>query len=493
MEDSTIFKPSSQNPQEPQSHSAQTVDRNQSVPPSQPSSITPSGNSPVPSSPPPSQLYAEPFPWGTILKIAGAVIFLVVLVFLIITFVIPRFQAQKKGNVTLIYWGLWEDDRVMAPIITEFEKQNPTITIQYIKQDPKQYRERIIARMQTGLAPDIFRFHNTWIPEISNILLPLSEDVISKTDFEKEYYPVMQKDLTKNGAIYGIPLGIDTLSLFVNTDILASTGSSIPTTWDDFLKTAKQVTVPDSSGSGTIKTAGAALGTFDNITHASDIVSLLLLQNGADLKNLSGTSENASDAFTFYVTRFAEPPDNVWDSSLDPSLLAFAKGNLAMYFGYSWDIFAIKAIDPNLKFKIADVPHLKGRNFTVASYWVEGVSSKTKHPKEAFLFMNFLTKKETLTKLYAEESKTRLFGELYPQVGMADLLKQNELVYPFVRQANTAVSSFFASDTYDNGLNEKANEYLKKAVESVLGNTSPQTAIDTLSQGVMRVLKQYGQ
>lgn len=480
MTDNTVFQPSS-NP-------AQSQQQAQSNPVQQP---------PVQIPTPPqapafdSSMYEESFPWGLIFKASIGIIVVVVIAFLVFKFVLPRFRSQSTENVALTYWGLWEDEPVMRSIISDFEKQNPTIKIIYIKQDPKQYRERIIARSQNNLGPDIFRFHNTWLPMASNMLLPLSEDVISKKDFGTKYYPVMQKDLTKNGALYGIPLSVDTLSLFVNSDILQSVGLGIPKTWDEFIKVAKQVTVV--SADGKIQTAGAAMGTFDNITHAPDILSLLFIQNGADVTNLSGTSGKASDSLSFYVTRFAVVPDNVWDTTLDPSLIMFAKGKLAMYFGFSWDVFTIKSIDPNLKFQVADVPHLPGREMTIASYWVEGVSAKTKHPKEAFLFMNFLTKKDTLIKLYTEESKTRLFGEPYPQMDMADLLKQNELVYPFVRQAKNASSSIFASDTKDNGLNDRANTYLGNAVRSVLGNTSPQSAIDTLSQGVSQVLKQYGQ
>lgn len=449
-----------------------------------------SGSLPQPSSFDPS-LYENPIPWGMIIKIIIGIIFLALIVFLSFKFVIPYFKTQKKENVTLVYWGLWEDEKVMNPILREFEKQNPTIKVQYIRQDPKQYRERIIARTQNGIGPDIFRFHNTWVSMMSQLLLPLPEDVVSKKDFEKNYYPVIQKDLARNGAIYGIPLAIDTLSLFVNTDILTSAGLDTPKTWNEFLQSAKQVTVLDSNESGGIKTAGAAMGTYDNINHASDIISLLFLQNGADLKELS-KNDNASDALSFY-TGFAKSPNTVWSKNLDNSLLSFAKGNLAFYFGYSWDIFTIKSIDPNLKFKIYDVPRISGENITIASYWAEGVSSKSKHPKEAFVFISFLGKKDTLAKLYKEQSKIRLFGELYPRIDMGDLLKQNDMLYPFVRQAKNARSSFFSSNTHDNGLNDKANAYLKRAVEEVLENTSSQTAIETLTHGVSQILKQYGQ
>ena len=75
---------------------------------------------------------------------------------------------------------------------------------------------------------------------------------------------------------------------------------------------------------------------------------------------------------------------------------------------------------------------------------------------------------------------------------MAESLKDNPLIYPFVEQGKNATSSFFASDTYDNGLNEKANNYLGAAVKAILKNTSPESALEALSAGVSQVLEQYG-
>jgi len=425
-----------------------------------------------------------------IVKIFIGIIVLVVLIFVVVNFILPLIgKNSEKGTVTLSYWGLWEDKNVMGPIISDFERKNPKIKINYVREDPKQYRERLITRINNGTGPDIFRFHNTWLPEVKNVLLPLPQEAISKDEFQKNYYPVNVKDLTQSGAIYGIPLGIDTLALFTNTEILKAGGVLVPKTWNDFSSAAKQLTVKDESGK--IKTAGAAMGTYDNITHAPDIISLLFVQNGAKLENLSETKQNSKDALDYYVS-FATGGGNVWDNTLETSLSAFSSGTLAMYFGFSWDILTIKAINPNLSFEINPVPSLPGRSQTIASYWVEGVSAKSKYKKEAFMFMNFLSQKETAIKLFNEESKTRLIGEPYARVDLAQTLKDNPMIYPFLENAKIAESSFFASDTFDNGLNSKMNSYLGNAIRSMLGNTSSDTALETLTKGVNQVLTEYG-
>jgi multiple sugar transport system substrate-binding protein len=472
MDENMIFKPINTTPQEAGIQPEISVEN-------------PIISSPPPelqSSPPPSILFK-------ILKILLGIIVVLGIVFFIYNVILPKFFPAKINQAKLVYWGLYEDAPIIAPIIADFEKKHPNITIEYTKLDIGQYKDKLVTRSTNGNGPDIFRFHNTWVPQLSDLLLPLPESVISKEDFSKNYYPVTRNDLIKNGAIYGIPLQIDTLNLYINRDLFQAAGLKVPTTWIEFGSYARQLTVKDESNS--IKTAGAAMGTFSNITHAPDIISMLFVQNGVNLKDISSNLQAAGDALRFY-TEFALPTANVWDDTLDESIKAFASGTLAMYFGYSWDFFTIKSMNPNLSFDIYPVPTLPGQNATIASYWTEGISSKTKHQREAILFMQYLALKETAQKLFAEESKTRNFGEPYARVDLADSLN-NSIVYPFVASAPFAVSSFFVDGTYDNGLNSKTNSDLNIAVDSILKGTSPQDAAGTLSQGVSRVLKQYGQ
>lgn len=441
--------------------------------------------------PPPPELPSEPSPsiLVKILKILLGVAIVLAIVFTVYNLVLPKLMPAKINKATLVYWGLQEDVSIVAPIIADFEKEHPNIKVEYSKLDIDQYMDKLVIRSGNGNGPDVFRFHNTWVPQLLNLLLPLPNSVLTKEDFSKNYYSVAKSDLIKNGAIYGIPLQIDTLNLYINRDLFQAAGLKAPTSWIEFGNYARQLTVKDEKNS--IKTAGAAMGTSNNITHAPDIISMLFVQNGVNLNDMSSNLQAVGEALNFYST-FALPTANVWDNTLDESIKVFASGSLAMYFGYSGDFFTIKSLNPNLSFDIYPVPNLPGQNATIASYWVEGISSKTKYQNQAILFMQYLARKETAQKLFAEESKVRNFGEPYARVDLAESLN-NSVAYPFVASAPSAVSSFFVDGTHDNGLNSKMNSYLNAAVDSILKGASPQTAAETLSQGATGVLKQYGQ
>ncbi|MBU3957102.1 extracellular solute-binding protein [Patescibacteria group bacterium] len=445
---------------------------------------------PLPSGPPgPVEAFhiEKKSPFGAVKKILPIILGLILvvgLVFLIIKVGLPRFQKPKE--ITLTYWGLWEPESVMRQVIADWNKDNPNIKINYSMQSKLQYRERVQSALARGEGPDIFRYHATWLPMFKNQLDSVPTEVMSTSQFEAAFYPIAASQLRSGTSYLGIPLEIDTLSLFYNKDIFQTAGKTPPTTWDELRRVAIELTTHDEAGR--IQTAGVALGTTNNIEHWSDILGLMMLQNEADLANPTGSL--AEDALIFYT--IFNKTDRVWDLTLPNSMLAFASGDLAMYFGYSWDVFEIKNINPDLEFGVVEAPQLAGTNIAWASFWVEGVNNKSEHKEEAWEFLKYLSSKETLTKLYQAESQLRLFGEPYSRVEMADQARTNPLVAPFVDQAPRAQTWYLCSRTYDNGINDKMIDYFKDAVNAINANENPADALATTASGVAQLLSQYG-
>jgi multiple sugar transport system substrate-binding protein len=401
------------------------------------------------------------------------------------------FAYQRLGGpkeVTLTYWGLWENNTTLQTMINDFQTKNPKIKIQYVKQSARQYRERLQAAIARGEGPDVFEFHNTWVPMLQNELSPAPGTVMTSSEFSSTFYPVAAADLVGGTSVYGIPMMIDGLGLYYNIDLLSTAGVTPPTTWPELLDIVPKLTVRADTQ---VQKSAIALGTTGNVENFSDILALMMMQNGAKL--ISPTGKEAEDTLTFY-RKFSNPSDPVytWNETMDNSVYAFATGKVAMIIAPSWRVFDIKQISPNLNFKIVGVPQLPGNTINWASYWVEGVSTKSKSPEAAWTLVKYLTSRDTVTTLYAEAAKSRLFGQPYARVDLASTLSSDPYVGAYITGAPTAKSFPLSSRTFDNGINDKLIQYLTDAVNAVGQGTAPVQALDTMSQGFTQVLGSYG-
>lgn len=421
-------------------------------------------------------------------RILMIVVFLFLLVGLIFAarFLLTTVAAPQQVNLT--YWGLWEDSPILEGVLADFTKLNPKITVTYKMQSAQQYRERLQAGIARGDGPDVFRFHNTWVAMLRNELLPAPVTIITPAEFKSTFYPVAATNLVADQTIYGIPIEIDGLGLYYNVDLFAAAGATPPTTWEDVLNLVPKLTVKNDT---TITTSAIALGTTGNVENFSDILATMMMQNGAKL--VAPTSNEAQEALTFY-RKFSDPSDPVytWNETLDNSIYAFANGKVAMILAPSWRAFDIKQMNPKVHFKIVPIPQLPGSTVTWASYWVEGVSSKSKYPQQAWQLVKYMTSRDVVTKLYTEEAKARLFGEPYARTDLASTVAADPYVGAYVSQAPNAKSFPLASRTFDNGLNDKLIKYLTDAVNGMAAGSAPAAVLQTMASGFTQVLGQYG-
>lgn len=454
------------------------------VPPPAPETANPFIPTMKPSQPPPAGGSKSPAR-SKLLKFAIALVFIIILGF-VGRWVWGLVAGAKE--VTITYWGLWENDATVQSVIADFEVQNPKIKVTYLKQSPKQYRERLQAAIQRGEGPDVFRFHNTWVAMLARELSPVPQEIMTAAQFAQTFYPVASADLVAGSTIYGIPLMVDGLGLYYNEDLFATAGVVPPTTWVELLDIVPKLTVKNED---TILTSAIALGTTGNIENYSDILATMFMQNGADITNPTGSE--AEETLIFY-RNFADPsnPYYTWNETLDNSVYAFASGRVAMIIAPSWRAFDVKQINPDLRFKIVPIPQLPGNVVNWASYWVEGVSAQSKYSDQAWTFVNYVTSREAATRLYTESAKTRLFGEPYARVDMASSITDDPYVGAYIQEAPTAKSFPLASRTFDNGLNDRMIKYLEDAVNSLSQGTSPAGALETLSAGFRQVLSSYG-
>lgn len=363
-------------------------------------------------------------------------ILLIVLGVLMIFSIALALLLKEPKNVELTFWGFWEEEDAMHPIIEKYEAENPGVKISYAIQPLSNYESLLYTRLEQAQdtnepAPDIAMIHNSWLPKFEKYLFPLPSTIMSIDTYEKEFYPTALADFTgKNGDIYAIPLQIDGLMVIYNKDLLADAGySTPPSDWDSFMEAAQKLTKRDKKG--IISQSGLAVGTAENITHSTDILLYFFLQNLARIMDEDKTvinlsSERAVTAFEKY-TSFANEKDSTWEGYLPNDLSYFVQGKLAMMFGTSWRALEILERTEDIEFGLAPLPRLTNNEEAyLSSYWGTTVSNTCKSSKQAWKFIEYLSQPEQLRRLYQNAAKVRAFGEPYSRVSMNSELANNE-------------------------------------------------------------------
>lgn len=412
-----------------------------------------------------------------LLFIIGGVVIVVIIVVVILSLVLKKVPTDNTNNgnnnkseqINLVYWGLWEPESVMKPIIDQYEATHPGVNIEYTQKSFTQYAENSYTRIVQGTtantpAPDIIKIHNTWLPKYQDYLAPMPSTTMTTQEYKRAFYPTVSEDFTgDDGKIYAMPIGIDGLTLFYNKKLLKEAGyDTPPTDWDTFIEAAKKLTKTD--GNGKITQAGVAMGTSKNIVHSADILNLLLLQNGVDVlpegeyeTNLD--SNKATISLDFYVSFYEE--HKVWSPDLRNELDMFYSGKLAMFFAPSWRAFDIATAAPQVEFGMAPVPQIaNNENINYAMYWGEAVSKKSSYQEEAWEFIEYLSEPAQLKTMYQNSSSIRLFGQPYPRVDMAGDMSTNKYVNPVLQMAPTM-------DAWKMGDQAYVEESLKTAINSV--------------------------
>ena len=345
-------------------------------------------------------------------------------------------DLTNNSAISITYWGLWEPPEVMASLISDYEKENPNVKINYVRKSFSQYETSLSNQLAQPASPDIVRIHNTWTPMLQKYLTPMPSNVMTLSTYTSTFYGTAKEAFSgTDGQIYAIPLEVDSLLMFYNKDLFEKEGiESPPENWDDLVDIAKQLT---KTSDDTITQAGAAIGSINNIRHADEILALLYLQNGADV--IDGTTIDLSDdkfikAIGFY-TDFINT-HKVWNDGFGDDLQMFIDGKLGIMFAPSWRVFDIMKSNPNINFDVAPMPQAIGVELDssnavqLASYWGEAVSKNSKNKDVAWDFIRFLSEKEQMQKFYANSIQydQRAFGEPCSRIDLSSSLNSSPYV-----------------------------------------------------------------
>lgn len=415
----------------------------------------------------------------------------------------PTAQQALQEQVNLTYWRVFDDPSSLDDTINSYTKSHPNVHIQQKIIRYEDFERELLNALAEDRGPDLFSIHNTWVTKYQSKVLPMPQSislpVVTVTGgIQKERKVSMQQtttpsipqlkdnfvsaavdDVVREGRVLGLPLAIDTLALLYNRDLLNQAGvAEPPRTWAEIKEAVKKLTLQDASGN--LVRSGIALGGSSNINRATDIIALLMMQNGAEMTDgsyrvatfskvpnyIQDTNYRPGQEAVRFYTDFANPQKEVytWNSTFPESVYAFLQWKTAMILAYSYQIPYIKSQAPKLDFGVVPVPHITperldavGKEINIANYWVEVVSKKTAHPNEAWDFLLYATSKEGARPYLKKAGRPTALRSLVneqlsdPAIGV------------FASQSLTAKSWYHGREP------ELVEQYFRDMVDSIIG------------------------
>lgn len=311
-------------------------------------------------------------------------------------------QQTDKITVQFTSWGSKSEIDILKPILSEFEKENPDIKVDFVH-IPQNYFQKLHLLFASNLAPDVLFINNLYLPIYANagVLEELNVTENKKSDFNtNNFYKKALKALSYNNKLYAIPRDVSTLVIFYNKDIFDKYDTSYPNknwTLFDFLKIAQKLT-KDTNEDGKTDIWG--------ISFEKDLLFYLpyLMSEGGgllsdDLKTSIIDSIESQKGLNFYAdlrNKYHVAPTES-ESASETMAQMFLQGKLAMQLSGRWLVPKYRS-DAKFNWDVINFPSGdKGSIVPLdASGWA--ISKNSKHKKEAMRLIKFLASKKSIEK-----------------------------------------------------------------------------------------------
>lgn len=318
----------------------------------------------------------------------------------------PAKQEENKNEVVNLKHWVWLDnpnDPTFSQLVKEFNDTHPNIHVDVEVIGWNDFHTKLLSSVTGGSGPDTSSFKLTWQPEFigQDALLPLDDylnEWAGKADVVDNLWDIMQYS---DGKHYVMPWELQVLYMYYRPSLFKAAGiDKVPETWDEFLKAAQKLT-KDTNGDGKIDQYGFAMrgARGGHEPWASFVLASVPGNTFFDASgNCTLTTPEAVKANQFFIDLYRKykvvPPTAPADG-FNEIIANFKSGKAAMVvhhikssngmieqFGEDVDAFPVPA-GPNGRWtSLGDTENV--------------IYKSTKHPKEAFTFISWLSEKEQL-------------------------------------------------------------------------------------------------
>ena len=393
-------------------------------------------------------------------------------------------------KVEIEYWQYFYESKknLVDELITEFEKQNPNITVVQTTFPYEQYNDKVAASVPAGRGPDVINLYYGWLPRYINsgYLAPLPEADFPAAEIEKDFVPMVQ--IAKvDGKYYALPTAVRNLAVFYNKDLYTAAGldpANPPKTFEELAAAAQKMTKVEN---GKMTVAGWRID-LSNQDH--NLYREILIrgyggtpQSEDHRKILWNTTPGGYDAWQFLVdltTKYKVSEPTIGQDG--PT--AWLAQQAAMMVSGSFYLGTAKS-KATFNYGVFPMPAGPKATANFGSFWTHGITTKAAQDPAKLAasvkFLKFLTSAEVMKKW------TPAIGELPArnEVLQDPMFTSDPLLAPFLQTLPVSYATFFVDEAAD-------RTALMDAYDSViLKNADPKQALDQAVATVQKLFDEY--
>nr|WP_159501752.1 sugar ABC transporter substrate-binding protein [Microbacterium sp. 18062] len=165
---------------------------------------------------------------------------------------------EAGGEITYWSWTPSAEDQAAA-----FEARYPNVTVNVVNAgtNTEEYTKLQNAIKAGSGAPDVVQIEYYAFPQFA-----LTEGLLDLApygfgDLEDDYTASTWNSVDFDGRIYGLPQDSGPMAMFYNKAVFDQYGLTVPTTWDEYIATAQQLTAADPTKRITNDTGDAGFAT----------------------------------------------------------------------------------------------------------------------------------------------------------------------------------------------------------------------------------------
>lgn len=291
------------------------------------------------------------------------------------------------------YMGEQTKRDALDRIITMFNEQSPNIKIDIEIVNSAQYIATYKNYIAAGDAPDIMFGKPQNMTEFveGGYFMDLKDEACMKN-----VLPLLVKECTLNGGVYGFPMDAQTKGCFYNKDMFEKAGVAVPTTREEFFQVCdtfmNKGTYPLIQPYNFIHGVFHELDAyFTSMAIARGIPKVWMdSQGGIAVLSDNPDVKEAFEIFT-KISQYKDPGDTAVDQA--QGIQNFAAGQRPMYINGGWLIGDTIAANPNGSFGMFPVPWSNKAEENKLWIGIDDcfvVSEQTEHKDEVMSFLNCL-------------------------------------------------------------------------------------------------------